>query len=324
MDRRSFSRATLAAVVAAIAGAGHAQTALYPNRTVKIIAPVAPGGGVDLVARTVAERLQKALGQPFIVDNMSGGGGVIAAQATMRAPADGYTLMLGYVATHGTNPAMRNIPYDAVKDFTAIAMVAGTPNVLVVSSGVPAVSVKELVALAKRSPLSFGSAGQGSLTHLLVEQFKLVVDIQATHAPYRGIAPAITDVLGGQTQFMMPGLAAALQHIKSGKLRPLAVTGNKRHAVLPEVPTFDELGFSGFTAVQWYGIVGPAKMPLAVVSRLNEEINRAIALPELRERLSGEALEPMPMSSAEFSAFIAAEVARWTKLVRERNIEIGT
>ena len=232
--------------------------------------------------------------------------------------------MLGYVATHGTNPAMRNIPYDAVKDFTAIAMVAGTPNVLVVSSGVPAVSVKELVALAKRSPLSFGSAGQGSLTHLLVEQFKLVVDIQATHAPYRGIAPAITDVLGGQTQFMMPGLAAALQHIKSGKLRPLAVTGNKRHAVLPEVPTFDELGFSGFTAVQWYGIVGPAKMPLAVVSRLNEEINRAIALPELRERLSGEALEPMPMSSAEFSAFIAAEVARWTKLVRERNIEIGT
>lgn len=324
MDRRSFSRATLAAAVAAIAGAGHAQTAPYPSRTVKIIAPVAPGGGVDLVARTVAERLQKALAQPFIVDNMSGGGGVIAAQATMRAPADGYTLMLGYVATHGTNPAMRNIPYDAVKDFTAIAMVAGTPNVLVVGSGVPAASVKELVALAKRSPLSFGSAGQGSLTHLLVEQFKLVVDIQATHAPYRGIAPAITDVLGGQTQFMMPGLAAALQHIKSGKLRPLAVTGNKRHAVLPEVPTFDELGFSGFTAVQWYGIVGPAKMPLAVVSRLNEEINRAIALPELRERLSGEALEPMPMSSAEFSAFIAAEVARWTKLVRERNIEIGT
>ncbi len=324
MDRRSFSRATLAAAVATIAGAGHAQTAPYPSRTVKIIAPVAPGGGVDLVARTVAERLQKALGQPFIVDNMSGGGGVIAAQATMRTPADGYTLMLGYVATHGTNPAMRNISYDAVKDFTAIAMVAGTPNVLVVGSGVPAASVKELVALAKRSPLSFGSAGQGSLTHLLVEQFKLVVDIQATHAPYRGIAPAITDVLGGQTQFMMPGLAAALQHIKSGKLRPLAVTGNKRHAVLPEVPTFEELGFSGFTAVQWYGIVGPAKMPLAVVSRLNEEINRAIALPELRERLSGEALEPMPMSSAEFSAFIAAEVARWTKLVRERNIEIGT
>ena len=218
---------------------------------------------------------------------------------------------------------MRNIPYDAVKDFTAIAMVAGTPNVLVVGSAVPAASVKELVALAKKSPLGFGSAGQGSLTHLLVEQFKLAADIQATHAPYRGIAPAITDVLGGQTQFMMPGLAAALQHIRSGKLRPLAVTGSRRHPALPDVPTFEELGYPGFTAVQWYGIVGPARMPAAVVSKLNEEINRAIATPELRERLSAEALEPMPMSSAEFSAFIAAEVARWTKLVRERNIEVS-
>ena len=254
---------------------------------------------------------------------MSGGGGVIASQATLRAAPDGYTLMLGYVATHGTNPAMRNIPYNAVKDFTPIAMVAGTPNVLVVGAGVAANNVKELVALAKKTPLNFGTAGQGSLTHLLVEQFKLAVDIQATHAPYRGITPAITDVLGGQTQFMMPGLAAALQHIKSGKLRPLAVTGSKRHAALPDVPTFEELGFSGFTAVQWYGIVGPAKLPAPIVAKLNEEINKAINSPELRERLSGEALEPMPMTSAAFGAFIEAEVARWTKLVRERNIEVN-
>jgi tripartite-type tricarboxylate transporter receptor subunit TctC len=256
---------------------------------------------------------------------MSGGGGVIASQATMRAAPDGYTLMLGYVATHGTNPAMRNIPYNAVKDFTAIAMVAGTPNVLVVSSAAVAASnVKDFVALAKKGQLSFGTSGQGSLTHLLVEQFKLAADFQATHAPYRGIAPAITDVLGGQTQFMMPGLAAALQHIKSGKLRPLAVTGTKRNPALPDVPTFEELGYKGFTAVQWYGIVGPAKMPPAIVARLNEEINKAIATPELRERLSAEALEPMPMTSAEFAAFIEAEVARWTKLVRERNIEMNT
>lgn len=296
----------------------------YPTRTVKIIAPVAPGGGVDLVARTVAERLQKALGQAFIVENMSGGGGVIAAQATARTAPDGYTLMLGYVATHGTNPAMRNIPYNAVKDFTAIAMVAGTPNVFVVSSGVAANTLKDFVALAKKTPLSFGTSGQGSLTHLLVEQFKLAADFQATHAPYRGITPAITDVLGGQTQFMMPGLAAALQHIKSGKLRPLAVTGSKRHPALPDVPTFEELGYKGFTAVQWYGIVGPAKMPAPIVERLNAEINKAISTPELRERLSGEALEPMPMTSAAFAAFIAAEVDRWTKLVRERNIEINT
>ena len=325
MNRREFSQAISAlAFVAAADVSAQSPAAGYPTRTVKIIAPVAPGGGVDLVARTVAERLQRALGQAFIVDNMSGGGGVIASQATMRAAPDGYTLMLGYVATHGTNPAMRNIPYNAVKDFTAIAMVAGTPNVFVVSSGVAANTLKDFVALAKKSPLSFGTSGQGSLTHLLVEQFKLAADFQATHAPYRGITPAITDVLGGQTQFMMPGLAAALQHIKSGKLRPLAVTGSKRHPALPETPTFEELGYKGFTAVQWYGIVGPAKMPAPIVERLNAEINKAISTPELRERLSGEALEPMPMTSAEFAAFITAEVNRWTKLVRDRNIEINT
>ena len=324
MDRRQFSKTALAACVVTASGYGSAQPATYPTRTVKIIAPVAPGGGVDLVARTVAERLQRALGQAFIVDNMSGGGGVIASQAALRAAPDGYTLMLGYVATHGTNPAMRNIPYDAVKDFTPIAMVAGTPNVFVVSSGVAANTLKDFVALAKKSPLSFGTSGQGSLTHLLVEQFKLAADFQATHAPYRGITPAITDVLGGQTQFMMPGLAAALQHIKSGKLRPLAVTGSKRHPALPDVPTFEELGYKGFTAVQWYGIVGPAKMPALIVERLNAEINKAIATPELRERLSGEALDPMPMTSAAFGAFIAAEVDRWTKLVRDRNIEVNS
>ena len=324
MNRRQFSKTALAACVAAASSAARSQAATYPSRTVKIIAPVAPGGGVDMTARTVAERLQRALGQTFIVENMSGGGGVIASQATMRAAPDGYTLMLGYVATHGTNPAMRNIPYNAVKDFTAIAMVAGTPNVLVVGSGVAAANMKDFVTLAQKNQLSFGTAGQGSLTHLLVEQFKLAADFQATHAPYRGIAPAITDVLGGQTQFMMPGLAAALQHIKGGKLRPLAVTGTKRNPALPDVPTFEELGHKGFTAVQWYGIVGPAKMPPAIVARLNEEINKAIATPELRERLSAEALEPLPMTSSEFAAFIKAEVDRWTKLVRERNIEMNT
>lgn len=325
MNRRQFSRGALATLAAAMARRVNAQSGAYPNRTVKIIAPVAPGGGVDMVARTVAERLQRAMGQTFIVENMSGGGGVIASTAAMRAAPDGYTLMLGYVATHGTNPAMRNISYNAVKDFTPIAMVAGTPNVLVVSAAaMTATSVKDFVVQAKKGQLSFGTSGQGSLTHLLVEQFKLAADFQATHAPYRGIAPAITDVLGGQTQFMMPGLAAALQHIKSGKLRPLAVTGAKRNPALPDVPTLEELGYKGFTAVQWYGIVGPAKMPPAIVALLNDAINKALAAPDLRERLASEALEPMPMTSSEFAAFIAAEVERWTKLVRERNIEVNT
>jgi tripartite-type tricarboxylate transporter receptor subunit TctC len=294
----------------------------YPTKPVKIIAPVQPGGGVDLTARTVAEQLTKSMGQSFIVENVSGGGGVIASQNVARAAPDGYTLMLGYVATHGTVPAVRQVPYDAVKDFTPIAMVAGTPNVLVVGASVPATDMKSLVDYAKKNKVSYGSAGQGSLTHLAMEQFRTAAGFDAVHAAYRGIGPAITDVLGGQTQMMMPGLAAAVPHIRGGKMRAIAVTGLKRHPLLPEVPTFEELGYKGFDGVQWYAIVGPARMPPEITRRLNEEINKAIATPELKQRLSGEALEPMPMTPEEFGRFMAADIAKWAKLARERNIKL--
>jgi tripartite-type tricarboxylate transporter receptor subunit TctC len=219
---------------------------------------------------------------------------------------------------------VRKVPYDAVKDFTAIAMVGGTPNVLVVHPSVPARSLAELVDYAKKNAgkLSYGSSGQGSLTHLGMEQFKAATGIDATHAAYRGIGPAITDILGGQTQMMMPGLAAAIPHIRAGKMRPLAVTGLKRHPLLPDVPTFEESGFKGFDGVQWYGIVGPAKMPEAVTRKLNEEINKALADPALRTRLSGEALEPMPMTPEEFGRFIQADIARWSALARDRKISL--
>ncbi len=296
----------------------------YPSKTVRIVAPVQPGGGVDLVGRTVAEQLTKAMGQSFVVENISGGGGVIASQAVAKAAPDGYTLMVGYVATHGTNPAVRKVPYDAVKDFTPVAMVGGTPNVLVVHPGVPVKTLAELVDYGKKNAgkLSYGSSGQGSLTHLAMEQFKQATGLDATHAAYRGIGPAITDILGGQTQMMMPGLAAAIPHIKAGKMRPIAVTGLKRHPLIPDVPTFEELGFKGFDGVQWYGIVGPAKMPEAVTKRLNDEINKALATPALRERLAGEALEPMPMTSAEFGRFIQADITRWSQLARDRKISL--
>jgi len=314
--------ATLALAAALAPALALAQA--YPMKTVKIVAPVQPGGGVDLVARTVAEQLTKAMGQTFVVENLSGGGGIIASQSVARAAPDGYTLMLGYVATHGTNPAVRKVPYDAVKDFTPVAMVAGTPNVLVVNPAVPAKTLAELVDYGRKNAgkLGYGSAGQGSLTHLAMEQFKQSAGFDATHAAYRGIGPAITDILGGQTQMMMPGLAAATPHIRAGKLRPLAVTGLNRHPLLPDTPTFEELGFKGFDGVQWYGIVGPAKMPEAVTKRLNDEINKALAAPALRERLSGEALEPMPMTSAEFGRFIQADIARWSQLARERKISL--
>lgn len=310
------------ALAAALLLPGAAAAQDYPAKTVKIVAPVQPGGGVDLVARTVAEQLSKSLGQTFIVENLSGGGGVIAAQAVAKAAPDGYTLMLGYVATHGTVPAVRKVAYDAVKDFTPVAMVAGTPNVLVVANSVPATDARSLVEYAKANKVSYGSAGQGSLTHLAMEQFRTAAGFEAVHAAYRGIGPAITDILGGQTHMMMPGLAAAVPHIRAGKMKPIAVTGLKRHPLLPDVPTFEELGYKGFDGVQWYGIVGPAGLPPAVTRKLNDEINTAIGTPELQKRLSGEALDVMPMTPEQFGRFMQADIAKWAKLAKDRNITL--
>jgi tripartite-type tricarboxylate transporter receptor subunit TctC len=323
MKRRTLLKSAPALMLPALAPLG-ANAATYPSKPVKIIASVQPGGGVDLVARTMAEQLSRGLGKSFVVENMAGGGGVIATQAVARSAPDGHTLMVGYVSTHGTTPAVRKLPYDAVKDFTPIGMVGGTPNVFVVPSASEFTTLKQVLAYAHANPakLSFGSAGLGSLTHLVMEQFKLTASFFAVHVPYRGIGPAITDLIGGQTQIMFPGLAAALPHIRSGKLRPLAITGAKRHALLPDVPTFEENGFKGFNALQWYGIVGPAKIPAEIVTLLNTEMNKALAQPELRQRLSSEALDPMPMSPDEFGRFIQSEISRYTTLARERKITL--
>ena len=320
--RRSVRVVTVFVIAAAVQAIAQG---VYPSKPIKIIAPVQPGGGVDLVARQIGDRLGKALGQPVVVENQSGGGGVVGSLATARAAPDGYTLMVGYVGTHGTNPAVRKLPYDAIKDFTPIAMIGGTPNILVVPPGVPANNLREFIAYAKANPgkLSYGSSGPGTLTHLAMEQFKVATDLDIVHVPYRGIGPAFADILGGQTQAMLPGLAAALPHIKAGKVRPLAVTGRKRHPLVPDVPTFEESGFTGFDGVQWYGIVGPANLPAPIVARLNDEINRMLESTDLRERLSGEALEPMPMTPEQFGRYIRDDVARWSRLAKDRNIQIS-
>src|SRR5689334_2033065 len=317
----SLAIATFGLVAAA---AAFAQPA-WPTKSIKIIAPVQPGGGVDLVARTIAERLTKSFGQSVFVENQSGGGGVVGSQATARAAPDGYTLMVGYVGTHGTNPAVRKLPYDAVKDFTPIAMVGGTPNVLVVPPSLPVKTLPEFIAYAKanKGKLSYGSSGPGTLTHLAMEQFKVATDIDMIHVAYRGIGPAITDILGGQTQALFPGLAAALPHIKAGKMKPLAVTGTTRHPLLPDVPTFDESGYKGFDGVQWYGVVGPANLPALVVKRLNDEIGKLLQSPDLAERLSGEALQPMPMTPEQFGQYMRDDIAKWSKLAKDRGIQIG-
>jgi tripartite-type tricarboxylate transporter receptor subunit TctC len=320
MKRRSLLGA--APLLLAPTALVHAQA--FPNKPIRYIVPVSAGGGSDMVGRTVTERWGKVLNQTFIVDNQGGGGGVIACQNTAKSAPDGYTLMQGYVATHGTSPATRKLPYDAVRDFTPIGMIGGTPNVLVVNAALPVNNVKEFVAYVRKNPghVSYGSAGAGSLTHLTMELFKQQIDSFMVHIPYRGIAPAFTDLIGGQTQAMFPGLAAAVPHIRSGRVRPLAVTGLKRHPLFPELPTLIESGFKGFDAMQWYGVVGPAGIPAPVVKQLNESLNTVLTAPDLREKLSIEAVEPMPMSAEQFGQYIKTDIARWTELARARNIQL--
>jgi tripartite-type tricarboxylate transporter receptor subunit TctC len=313
-----------AAPALALAPWSAARAESYPDKTIRYIVPVAPGGGSDMVGRTICERWARALNATFVVDNQSGGGGVIACQTTMHAAPDGYTLMQGYVATHGTSPATRKLPYDPVKDFTPIGMIGATPNVLVVDANLPVKNFKEFVAWlnANKGHVSYGSAGPGSLTHLTMELLKQQLHVPMVHIPYRGIAPAITDVIGGQTQAMFPGLAAALPHIRAGKLRPLALTGKKRAPQIKDIPTLEELGLKNFDAMQWYGVVGPARMPSDVVNRLNVTLAQVLSAPDLNERLSGEAIVPQAMSSDAFGKYIAADVARWTALVKAQNLHI--
>ena len=323
MKRRTLLQAAPALVLAP--GLAQSQSA-YPAKPIRYIVPVAAGGGSDMVGRTVTERWGQQLKQSFIVDNQGGGGGVIACQATVRAAADGYTLMQGYVATHGTSPATRKVPYDPVKDFSAIGMIGATPNVLVVNAALPVKTVKEFIEYVRKNPgrISYGSAGQGSLTHLTMELFKQQIQSFMVHIPYRGIAPAFTDLIGGQTQAMFPGLAAAIPHIRSGRVRPLAVTGLQRHPQFKDLPTLDESGFKGFDAQQWYGVVGPAGMPALIVRQLNETLATVLRSPELREKLSVEAIEPQVMSPEQFATFIKSDIERWTQLARDRKIQLDS
>lgn len=296
----------------------------YPNKPIRLIAPVAAGGGLDHLARLVAERLSRNLGQSIIVDNLSGGGGAIAGQTTAKAAADGYTLMIAYVGTHGTNPAVRKLNYDAVKDFTPIGMIGATPNVLIVNTNVPAKTLGEFVDYAKKNPakLTYGTSGPGTLTHLGMEQFKIASGIFMVHVPYRGIAPAFTDLLGGQTDAMLPTLFAAIPYLKTGRVRALAVTGQKRSAAEPNIPTFKELGYPGFDGQQWYGIAGPANIPEPIVNKLNVELNKVLASPEFAQEMSSEAMTLMPMTPQQFGNYIKDDIARWTKVAKNRQIEI--
>ena len=318
--RRSLLSIALTAAVAAALPV-HAQSA-YPSKVIKIVVPTAPGGGNDAMARIVAAKLQEHWKQAVIVENKAGGNGAIASEYVARSTPDGYTLLLGYIATHGINPGLSKVPYDPVKDFVPIAEIAEAQGVLVVNPGVPAKNVKELIALAKAKPgtMSYASAGNGTAPHISGELFKKQAGVDLLHVPYKGSGPAMTDTLAGTTQIMFPSLVAASGHIKSGKLRALAVTGSKRSPLYPDLPTVAESGVAGFEITQWYGFFAPAKPPADIVDKLNKEIVAVMKEPDVAKKFADQGADIVTGSSADFGKLVERELARWSKFIKEAKI----
>jgi len=315
----------LALAVALCAASVLPAHAAWPERPVRIVVPFTPGGSTDILARAIGERLQSALGQPFVIENKPGAGGSIGATEVARAAPDGYTLLMGHIGTLAVNPSLyRDLAYDPRTSFAPVALVARVPNVLVVNPEIAAKTVPELIAIAKAKPgsLRYASGGNGSAAHIAMEYFKLRTQTDIGHIPYKGTAPAVTDVMGGQVEVIMTGVPAVIQQVKSGKLRALGVSSSTAVDSLPGVPTIAAAaGLADFEAVQWYGIVAPARTPEAVIAILNREINRALESPALKARLDAEGALANPMSAAAFGTMIAAEIARWKPVIEQAQMK---
>jgi tripartite-type tricarboxylate transporter receptor subunit TctC len=313
----AVSSALLLAAVAAAGSSAYAQS--YPARPIRLIVPFAPGGTTDILARMIGQKLASSLGQQVVVDNRSGAGGIIGSELAARAAPDGYTLAIGHVGTLAINVSLQpKLPYDPVRDFAPVTLVAIMPNALVVSNNVAAKSVKEFIALARSRPeeVMYGSAGNGSTTHLGMVYLSMLAHVKLTHVPYKGAGPAIADLIAGNISAMVPGILPVMTHVKTGKLRLLAVTTHNRLAIFPDIPTIAESGVPGYEFTNWIAVVGPAAMPRPIVSRLNAEIATALAQPDLKERLALEGGEATASSPSELGARIKAEIARWAPVVK--------
>jgi tripartite-type tricarboxylate transporter receptor subunit TctC len=297
-----------------------AQAEAWPTKPLRLIVPFAPGGTSDILARNLGERLQAALKQTVVVENKAGAGGVIGADFVAKSPGDGYTLLLGTIATHAINPALQpKMPYDAVKDFAPVFLVGNISNVLLVGAAQPYKSARDVIAAAKAKPgdLVFGSPGQGTSQHLSGETLKLMAGIDITHVPYKGSGPAVQDLIAGQIPMTVDTALVALPHIQSGKIRALAVTSGKRTAVLPDVPTLAESGVPGFDVSSWQAVFAPAGTPPAIVARLNSELATIVAQPEMKAKLAALGVDYQAMSPAQFGDFQKAELAKWQKIVKD-------
>ncbi|MBK9607146.1 MAG: tripartite tricarboxylate transporter substrate binding protein [Betaproteobacteria bacterium] len=292
----------------------------YPARPIRLVVPFPPGGAVDFYARVVQQPLSEALGQQLVIDNKAGASGMVGAEIVAKSPPDGYTLLLGNIASLAINVGLyAKMPYDPLKDLTPIVRTVDVNYVLVVHPSVPANTVPELVAYAKANPgkLSYGSAGSGSLPHLGTELFKAQTGIDMLHVPYKGGGPMVTDLLGGTVQVVIGDQANLMPHVQSGKLRALAVATSKRSPNFPNLPTIAESGLAGYDSTAWQGLAGPAGLPPDVVKRLNEAFNAVMAMPAVREKLTGGGLEVVGGPPEQFARFIAAEITKWTKIAKD-------
>ncbi|MFM2119535.1 MAG: hypothetical protein RL722_1003 [Pseudomonadota bacterium] len=315
----------LGAVASLLAPAVRAEDAWPAARPIKVVVPFAAGGTSDVLARLIGEKLQQALKQTVLVENRAGAGGVLGADVVAKSPGDGYTLLLGTIASHAINPAMRTkMPYDALKDFAPVNLLGSIPNVLLVGADQPYKTVKDLIVAAKAKPdsISFASAGQGSSQHMSGEMFKLLAGADLAHVPYKGSAPAIQDVIGHQIPCSFETVTVALPHIQSGKVRALAVTSAQRAPALPNVPTLQEAGVAGFDVSSWQALYAPAGTPPAVVSRLGQEVEKILALPEVKSRLDSLGLQHQVNTPAQFADFNRAELAKWQRVAREGKVTL--
>jgi len=315
MKRIGFWMLVLTAALA------HAQD--YPSRPVRIVVPFAAGGPNDIIARLVGQKLAEALGQQVVVDNRPGAGGNIGTDAVAKAAPDGYTLLSAGPGSLIMNPLMAKVPYDTARDFAPVSLMASAPNVLVVHPSVPAATVRELIALARAQPgrLNYASGGTGSSAHLAPALFAAMAGIDLTHVPYKGTGPGLNDLLGGQVQLAIFGIPPLLPHIKSGRLRALAVTGKRRSSELPDVPTVDEAGVPGYEVSPWYGLLAPAGTPPPIVARLASEVTKIVRAADMREKLAAQGAEPGGGTPEEYAAVIRSETVLWTRVIREAGIK---
>lgn len=312
----------LALILALAAGAAAAQS--YPTKPIRLVVPFAPGGSSSIVARSFAAEMEKGLGQSLIIENKGGGGGTVAMADVAHAEPDGYTLIIGHVGSLAMTPYIeKNLGYDVNRDFTAVSLLATVPNIFVVHESVPAKNLREFVALAKREPgkLNYGSAGNGSAGHLAMEYLKLVTGIDIQHVPYKGTGPNLIDLVAGRTQATSAGTPPLMPHVKSGKLRVIAVGTPARLASLPDVPTVAEQGYPGFETSQWYGLNAPAKTPRAIIQRFADEAAKAAKTPALLQRFAAEDAEAVGSSPQEYAQLIAGEQARWKEVIERAGVK---